>query len=271
MDYDKLADNIKFNKSLNFYGYSYLQINGIGFKDDTALEKYLLNAKEAGITAVDTTFFGLSDFHDQFSGRDNDFNYMITILEKIQKINLKLSITVPIFETNKGQIKELLILLNKHLTTGNYEIHIFLQDFWGRGIFLEETRLNKQSYDDLDENIKKHINMKRYKTESDWLEINQWQNIENRNLRLTLNERTIDKIKNLSCDEIVDHLIRIDENYYAQIPAMEELAKKYGSKSSIKLYRERDLWWKYQRQFINDNNLDIEDINDERNNGSLRY
>jgi hypothetical protein len=268
-DYEQLYDNILLNKKFHFPGWSFLQINGIRIKNDSELDKYFRRINEAGITNIDTTFYGLSDFHDGFASRKGDFEYLLKIIEYANEYNINVQPSIPIFEENKKQIGELIDLLYKHLE--NKKLTMFLPDYRGYGIRLEDVRLNKSSYEKLPDDIKGIINISRYKSEKEWLEENKWSKLPNRKLNLSLTPDTIKTINKMPCDEVIKYLIDIDEKYYSTVPEICDLAKIYGNKENEKLYRERDLRWKWQKQYINDNKINIQDITDESINGSLRY
>jgi MoaA/NifB/PqqE/SkfB family radical SAM enzyme len=269
-DYKQLKDNIELNKSFNFIGAPYLQINGIGLKTDEELTKYFKEIKDAGIKHIDTTFFGLPNFHNSFVSRENDFSHLINILEASNHFDINIQLTMAIFETNKDQIDELFFLLDKYVHSGN-KASIFIQDYRGNGENLERIRLTKESYLALSERIKQSINISRYKTESEWLQLNEWSIYTNRDFRLSLTPKVIKTIDGKSCDEILDYLIELDEKYYSLFPTIQELGEQYGNFSNDKLYRERDLRWKWQKQFIKEHNIIVHDVTDERLCGSLRY
>jgi hypothetical protein len=86
---------------------------------------------------------------------------------------------------------------------------------------------------------------------------------EKRVLTLTLTAENIDFFENMDFGETIAYLEELDDNYYRLIPEFEELMKIYSGKSS-KMYSARDLYMCYQRMYIAEHNLDVYDINDER-------
>ena len=268
-DYYQLSDNISLNKKFNFPGWPFLQINGIGIKNDKEIDEYFMVIREAGIKFIDTTFFGLSEFHDNFASRKGDFAYLLKIIEYANKYDIKVQPTMPIFENNKDQIEEVINILNKYIT--NLELSIFLHDYWGNGENFENVRLTKSSYEKLSDKIRRSINISRYKTEQEWLEINEWTMYNKRSFILSLNPDTVKIIEKMTCDEIINYLAKIDENYHSVVPNIYELSKLCGDCSCEKLYRERDLRWKWQKEYIKKHKIETLDITDERYSGSLRY
>lgn len=269
-DYTQLVDNIKINQSFDFIGAKFLQINGIGIKNDVELRNYLESVKNAGVINVDTTFFGLSDYHDRFASRNGDFNYLLKIVQTVKELRMTIQPTIAIFDDNKDQIAELLSILDKYMTDDS-KVSVFLQDYRGNGENLENIRLTKSSYEALPDNVRKLINISRYRTEQEWLQLDEWHEQVNRNLVLSLRLDTIEMIESMSCDEIIDYLIDLDEKYYSSLPSIEDLSKMYGDAKNQRLYRQRDLYWKWQKQFIKENGLQLHDVTDERLCGSFRY
>jgi hypothetical protein len=269
-DYNQLGENIKLNRSFNFIGASFLQINGIGLKTNEELNEYFKKIKEAGIKNIDTTFYGLPDFHDNFCSRKGDFYYLLDVIKMANYFKIDVQLTAPIFETNRNQMDKMFAIIDKYIINNNKPV-IFLQDYRGNGENLEETRLTRESFSGLPEKIKRAINISRYKTEAEWIKTNEWTAQKNRTFVLALKQDTLRYIDGKSCDEIMDYLIDLDEKYYAALPGINDLSKIYGDVSNNRLYRERDLRWKWGKKYIRDNRIIIHDVTDERSCGSLRF
>lgn len=267
-DYPELIRNIEFNKKLGFIGFSFLQINGIGLRDADSLKAYLQNVKEAGVTTVDTTFYGLREYHDKFAARKGDFDFLIEIVKNVISLGLTIQPTVVVLEDNKEQLTALFDLLT---SLGCTNINGFIQDYRGNGIMLEDVRLTKESYDALPETVRSKTNIPKQKTESEWVTANNFTAPTARNLVLALRPDNIEMLEAMSCEEIIDYLLDIDNRYYSELPDISVLAKQYGDISNTKLYRQRDLWWKWSQAYIRDNKLTLHDITDQRNCGAIRY
>ncbi|MDP4121115.1 MAG: hypothetical protein Q8876_08710 [Bacillota bacterium] len=269
-DYPELIDNIEFNKSLDFIGAKYLQINGIRYRDDLELMHYLEKVKEAGVVYVDTTFYGLERYHDYFANREGDFANLMNIVKAIKSVGLTPQPTVFVCEENKNEISDLIELIREY-AGASCKVYTALQDYRGNGENLEEIRLTKQSYEMLPDNVKETINISRYKTEEEWLKANSFSQYTSRNLLLALRPDNIDMLETMTCDEIINYLVGLDESYYRAIPDIGPLAKLYGNSNCQKLYRQRDLLWMWQKQYIRDNKLELHDVTDERLCGSMRF
>jgi hypothetical protein len=195
---------------------------------------------------------------------------MMNIVKAVKSIGMTLQPTVFICEENKNEISDLISILKEYIDI-NSKVHAFLQDYRGNGENLEGIRLTKQSYEKLPVDAKGMVNISRYKTESEWLQSNDFSKETSRNLKLSLLPNNINSFENMSCDEIIEYLVELDEKYYSAIPNIYELAKLYGNKENQRLYRQRDLCWKWQKQYIKDNNLSLHNVTDERICGSIRF
>ena len=94
---------------------------------------------------------------------------------------------------------------------------------------------------------------------------------EKRVLTVTLTPKNVTFFENLSFGETIAYLEKLDDDYYAAIPTVEELAKIYGDPNGEGYYSARDLYLHYQRRYIANHNIEIYDINDERQCFSRRF
>jgi len=77
-------------------------------------------------------------------------------------------------------------------------------------------------------------------------------------------------IEQMNCNEILNYLTDLDNKYHKALPDINALAKLYSDVDCPKLYRQRDLQWKWQRAHIKKHELILHDVTDERNCGALR-
>jgi hypothetical protein len=233
------------------------------------LKRYFSKIKDAGVKTIDITFYGTEEYHDSFAARKGDFDYLLHIAKFAENIDIIIQPTIPIFEDNKEQTPVILEIIRENISE-SIKPDIFIHDFRGKGVSLENIRLTKSSYNNLPEDVKIYLNISKYKTEQEWIKHNDWIIPQNRHLRLSIRKDNIEMFEEMSCDEIIEHLVDIDEKYYSQIPSVYDLTQNYSDKDNQKLYRQRDLYWKWLRQYIKQNCLKIRDINDEKYCGSFR-
>lgn len=125
-------------------------------------------------------------------------------------------------------------------------------------------RLSEESCGKLPDAIKSTLNLARHKTEKVWLSAGTLPEFTQRALIVILRSDNIDMFEKMSFDKIVAYVERLDDAYYGAIPQINELAEIYGDRTNTKMYRLRDLYWKWQKRFIADHSIDIYNVTDER-------
>lgn len=266
-DYPQLADNISFNRKLGFPGAEFLQCNGIRIMDNKETIMFVITLKESGITRIDTTFYGTQEYHDRFAARKGDYAFMLRLAEAAVNAGIICSPSMLLCEENLGMVGEVFDTLSP--IAGTTHIHAFPQDYRGRGYLLEGSRLTSTGYEMLPLRVKEAFNIMRYKTEAEWL-MSPLPEHTQRVLNIAIREDNIEMLENMSCDEIISYVEKLDDAYYDAIPTINVLAELYGDKDNTRLYRPRDLFWKWQKRYLQDNNIHIHDVTDERLCGAVR-
>lgn len=267
MEHPELLNAIDFCRSIGSATGEFLQFDGMRFRTDEELETLLRQLKEHGIKLIDLTFYGTESYHDRFAARTGDYRLMINTLQQANKVGLDVPVSIPITHENVDQMDELIAEM-KHYHT--QRITCFVPHSEGRGRLLDSVRFSKEDYEKLSENVRKRLNTNRFKTEKEWLQSGFPVN-EKRVLTVTLRPENIDFFEGQTFEETIAYLEKLDDDYYATIPMVEDLAKIYGDPDGDRFYSARDLYLNYQRRYIADNGIAIYDINDERQCFSRRF
>lgn len=267
MEHPELLNAIDFCRSIGSATGEFLQFDGMRFRTDEELETLLRQLKEHGIKLIDLTFYGTESYHDRFAARTGDYRLMINTLQQANKVGLDVTVSIPITHENVDQMDELIAEM-KHYHT--QRITCFVPHSEGRGRLLDSVRFSKEDYEKLSENVRKWLNTNRFKTEKEWLQSGFLVN-EKRVLTVTLRPENIDFFEGQTFEETIAYLENLDDDYYATIPMVEDLAKIYGDPDGDRFYSARDLYLNYQRRYIADNGIAIYDINDERQCFSRRF
>lgn len=261
-DYPELFDTIAFNRSVGFVGARFLQCNGIAMRNAAETDEFVRKLKDAGVTDIDTTFFGDETFHDRFAAREGDWQFMLRLAESAGRHGLTCSPSVVLLRDNLAMLPGLFDTLAQVAEVRN--IHSFLPDYRGRGHLVENSRLSREDCDALPENVKRTFNAGRYKTEREWLNGEALPEYTRRAVIITLRRDNIEQFERMTCEEMVRYVEQLDDTYYAAIPGISELAKMYGDRKNERLYRARDLFWMWQRRYIREHGLTLYDVTDER-------
>lgn len=267
MEHPDLLEAIDFCQSIGSATGEFLQFDGMKFRTDEELESLLLQLKEHGIKLIDLTFYGTESYHDRFAARTGDYQLMMRTLVLSNKIGLDVAVSIPITQENTDQIDDLIGVLKQHTTQ---RITCFIPHSEGRGRLLDSVRFSAEDYKKLSDDVRSSINWNRFKNESEWLRIG-FPVLEKRVLAVTLTRENMEFFDGIGFAETIAYLEKLDDDYYAAIPTVEELANIYGDPNGDRYYSARDLYLHYQRRYIADHNIKIYDINDERQCFSRRY
>ncbi len=261
-DYPELADTIAFNRSVGFAGSEFLQCNGIALRDAAGIDEFIHTIQDAGVKTIDTTFFGDERFHDRFAARPGDYRFLLDLAASATRHGLTCAPTVVLLRDNLAMLPKLFETLEA--VTGGARMYSFLPDYRGRGHLVENVRLTRADAENLPEVVKKTFPMARYKTEREWLCGEPLPEYTKRAVTITLRRDNIERLESMTCAEMVRYVEDLDDAYYAAIPDGNTLAEMYGDRENERLYRVRDLFWKWQRQYIREHGLTLYDVTDER-------
>ena len=261
MDHPDILNIIKFCQRIGSVTGEFLQFDGMEFRSETQLITLLSELKQSGIKLIDLTFYGTEVYHDQFAARQGDYRLMMDTLRIANQVELDVAISIPLNHENFTQIDALLQELEQYRTT---RISCFVPHSEGRGRLLNKVRLTIQDYNQLSDQIKMRFNRTRFKTEGEWIRETNIPLPTQRVLTLNLTPDNIEIFETKGFAETIKYLERLDDDYYQKIPSFPELIKRYGNPSGNFLYSSRDLYLCYQHRYIQEHQLDIYDINDER-------
>ena len=268
MEHPELENAIRFCQSIGSITGEFLQFDGMKFRSDAELEALLTKLKSLGVKLIDLTFYGTEQYHDRFAARHGDFRLMVHTLRIAVQLGLEVSVSIPLTGENCSQIDALLNILEQN---GASRFTCFVPHSEGRGRLLDKVRLTLIEYEALSKRVKARLSRERFKTEREWIVTQALPCPDKRALTLTLRPDNVDFFENLSFTDTVSYLEKLDNTYYQAVPSFRELMGLYGDKTGTKMYSARDLYLHYQRKYIAEHNLQIYDINDERQCFSRRF
>lgn len=267
MEHPDLLGAIDFCRSIGSATGEFLQFDGMKFRTEEELENLLRQLKEHGIRLIDLTFYGTEEYHDRFAARKGDYQLMMRTLLVANRIGMEVNVSIPITQENANQMDALIAELKQYRTQ---RIACFIPHSEGRGRLLDPVRLSEEDYSKLSQEVRSRINRNRFKTEGEWLHQG-FPPVSKRVLTVTLTPQNAALFEGRSFEETIAYLEKLDDDYYAAIPSVEELAKIYGDPRGSRYYSARDLYLSYQRRYIADHNMEIYDMNDERQCFSRRF
>jgi len=223
-----------------------LTANGMPLRSESDLMEFLAEQKEAGITTVGVTFFGLREHHDTFARRKGDFEQMMLISRTAAEIGLGRRETIFLSHEGIREVPSLLEFLD--VIPGQRERCITPWDYRGRGKSLEKDRVTASDILTLPEPVRAFINLGSYASEAEWIkriEADAPPTKSKRVYLITLWQDNIDRLEAMDCGGILEEMREVDDRFYQAIPSLPTLAQLYGRKTGDKLYARRDLEWRW--------------------------
>lgn len=266
MDHPDLSNAIRFMQETNSPSGEFLQLDGMQMRTKEELDVLFATIKELGVKLVDFTFYGTKDYHDKFAGRKGDFELMMNSIEIALEKGLDVEVGIPVTRENLTQIDELL----SQLPQDQIRIFLFTPHSGGRGINLLHSKITVDDYQNLSPNAKNYFNRNRNQTPAEWQSA-QEPAPDSRILTLSLLPTNIDYLEQQSFEDTLRDLEKMDEEYYSKIPDFQSLLARYADPEDTHLYSRKDLYLLYRKRYIDEENISIVDIADERFSGSLRY
>lgn len=267
MDTPMLFDYIAFCQEIESPGGQFLQMNGFRERTHDEIDRLMERIKNSGVDLIDLTFYGLPDYHDVFAGRPGDFRFLTKMLVAANKTQLPVNISVPITEDNAGQLERLFEILSEYKTDA---INLYLPHSKGRGWFMEPQRLKKSTLEQLPPLVQAHMPKIKTQSEAQWLSEKVFPEPDKRYLTLSLTPDNFERYNNMSAEEIIGELEKLDDTFYGAVPSAEELAKLYGNPLGDRLFRYRDLVLLWTKRYVRENSLKLHDMTDERGHFSIR-
>lgn len=268
MEHPNLENAIKFCQSIGSITGEFLQFDGMKFRSESELEALLSKLKSLGIKLIDLTFYGTEQYHDRFAARNGDFRLMMDTLHAANKVDLDVSVSIPLTHENVSQADDLLNQLDKFRIA---RFACFVPHSEGKGHLLDRVRLTLADYEQLSDRVKSHFNRERFRPEQEWTQEKALPCSDKRALTVTLRPDNVDFFEYLSFEETISYLEKLDDTYYQTVPSFPELLAMYGDSNGANMYSARDLYLHYQRKYIAEHDLQVYDINDERQCFSRRF
>ena len=268
MEHPDLLRAIRFCQSIGSATGEFLQFDGMKFRTESELHQLLSELKANGIRLIDLTFYGTASYHDRFAARAGDFCLMMDTLRVANHVGLDVAVSIPLTRENAGQIDDLLNQLEEFRTV---RISCFVPHAEGRGRLLDKVRFTQEDYEKLSGKAKGYFNRERFRPEKEWIQLAPLPENEKRVLTVTLTPENVGFFEQLDFQKTIAYLEDLDDTYYQTIPSFDTLLKQYGDPNSTQMYSARDLYLHYQRRYIAEQNMEIYDINDERQCFSRRF
>ena len=219
--------------------FRFVNLGGLRIRRDDELEAWIDERREAGIIGFHTSLAGYGETHDRWNGRAGDFDYQTAILRRAGERGMarqeKLFLTkntLPLFD----HLLDMLDALPGDLFSRGASPFFYA----GLASRYEDERLTEDDRDNLPE----RINELRPGKFGNWLSEREWLPLmletadkpRRLQLKIDVDETTIDYLESAPCAEIFAKRERDYQESYRPIPALNELAARYGDPENRRVY-----------------------------------
>ena len=268
MEHPQLREALRFLRRIGSPEAEYLQCDGLAMRGEAQCAAFSEMLVEEGVKHLNFTFFGLSEYHDRFAGRQGDFDLLLRMIRAAQKTGLTVSAGIALNAENAAQADALAALLRQ---AGCETIRLSVPHGEGRGAALEAVRLTEQAFQRLSAETQALLNRMLYRPEREWLSPGSFTEETKRSLLISLRTDNIERYASMDFAALVSEIEALDDAYYAAFPTLPELAERYGNSSGDRFFRQRDLYHHYRRLCAKEFGIAVYDVTDERQSGSRRF
>ena len=261
MEHPHLAEAIDFCRETGSATGEFLQLNGMRMRSREELAQLLAMVQAHGVKLINLTFYGTEAYHDAFAGRRGDYRLLTDTLRAAAEVGLPAAVDMPLTAESAPMADA---LLDAVAPLNPAQTRLFIPHGEGRGHTLEAIRLTESGLAALSPRAQSLLNRRVYRTEAAWLAQGDFPAPTRRVVTLTLTTENIARFEAMPFEETVAYLESLDDAYYAAVPALPELAARYGDPAGDRLYSLRDLQMTWEKRFIAETGLRIHDIHDER-------
>jgi hypothetical protein len=216
-----------------------VNLGGLRIRRGDELTAWIEERRQAGIVGFHTSLAGYGETHDRWNGRAGDFDYQTAILRlggergmvRQEKLFLTKN-TLPLFD----RLLDILDGIPGEVRTRGASPFFYA----GLASRYEDERLTEDHRDALPD----RINELRGGKFGNWLSEREWIPVmletadkpRRLQLKLDVNEANIDELERQSCEEIFLAREREYQVSYRHIPALDELAARYGDTTNRRVY-----------------------------------
>lgn len=250
-EYVELSEAMEVDEKISFSS-GYQNLNGTKIRKGTELKEWVSYLKACGVTNANLSWFGESEFHDEFANRKGYFEYLINLAIELKSAGIPWNNTVFLLKNSIGQLEQ----LTNRLKVFGENIHYALFDYRGNGKTMLDEFLTEKDKAILPEFIFKTNLFNRNRPENEWIEMiqkNEQPNLSKRMLFLVATPDNIDRYIQMTVENILDMFHDIDYKLQSSIPSIKFLSEAYGNKDNTILTDFRSIIWKWIDMHFNNN------------------
>lgn len=208
---DILCDFLRFHRERPTPLDMPILVNGLRFRTRAELTDFLLPLQRDGLKTVFLTFHGFRQSHDEFAGRQGDFDYLLMMAEVAAELGLRGDRAILIRKPTLHQLPRLLAALSA--INGPAENYPDIYDYLGRAIVREDERPEGDDLQLVPAELREAINMARFRTEGEWVAAVVSGDVPPKSKMLyclNVDEASVDSLESEPCEDILERLLQLD-------------------------------------------------------------
>jgi len=219
--------------------FRFVNLGGLRIRHGDELIEWIDERRALGIVGFHTSLAGLGETHDRWNGRAGDFDYQTAILRLAGERGMARQEKLFLTKNTLPQFDRLLDILDAlpGEARGRGASPFFYAGLASR---YEGERLTEDDR----EALPARINELKAGRFSDWRSEREWIPVmldtadkpRRLQLKLDVDEANIDELEHASCEEVFAKREREYQESYRAIPAVDELAARYGDSGNRRIY-----------------------------------
>ncbi|QGM44289.1 hypothetical protein [Methylocystis heyeri] len=240
-----------------------VKLGGLRMRTEAEMHDWLLTRRDvAGLKVAHASLAGYGTIHDQWNRRERDFDFLYNAMRDAVGLGLKVNQRIFISRSTIASIDKLVLELDKITPNAHRYLSTFV--YSGFATRLEAERITEEDRDRLPSSV---AALPR-RSGDNWLSEREWistrsdlvsdRSTRSVTLSLEVNERNIDRLESMQCEEIIAKLAEQTRQAYATLPSRSELFEKYADPSNRCIYASMDeIERKWFDAYRRDYNFDV--------------
>jgi hypothetical protein len=218
-----------------------IMLGGLKMLPDDEMREWLRVRRDLGIDSVGVAMAGHGLIHDRWNGRKGDFEFLMRTQRLAREVGLEVHQWLFAVKSTLPILDEAAEILDSFIGPPTQRhARLFLSS--GYGAYHEEERITESDLDHLPAWVVNSLKA-REPLHPEWEWIDLFRNDrtpleEDILLHLYVNDKNIDRIEEMSCEEIFADLERRTRPIYAELPNREQLCETFGDPKGTKIYED---------------------------------
>jgi hypothetical protein len=237
-DLDSFSALHKWSERTQGFGLTGIDLGGLKMRSESDMRQWLKVRQAVGVKDVGVSFAGIGATHDRWNGRHGDFDFLMQTLRTAAELGMDHFQLLYLTKSSLPIIEDLVRTLDKLPTPpSGRKVRSFYHI--GHGAHHESERITEEDRENLPAIATELLEEEFFlRSEREWIETirNEEEQPQDLYLQLELTSENIDRLENMSCDDIFADLEKRARATLLAFPSFHELCETYADRNSKKIY-----------------------------------